>query len=274
MKLVKYSQDLFLIASPLVGCFLLNLSPTLAATFSFSETSAFTKKFSNIPQDIITDVDVSTITIAINSSVSAEAIASAVFYVDPVSSQNYSLSETSGVGDNYFGLSQSYSKIAGLNFLIKSQETFSFDFGAFLNLQTVVDNNQTEEAIASGNISFFLFDSTNQDNWSILDYWQVSGNLSSSENVNSIAFNKSSDAFSYSVLPTIFGEANKSVSAQVGGTYSRLFGTPINLSLIEFKNTQAIVVTPVPVPSDLLGVTSVGLFFVYKVAKRKRLLSL
>jgi hypothetical protein len=211
MKSVKYSQDIFLLASPLFASFLFNLSPSLAATFSFSEAGVFTDNFSNLPQSILTYTNTSTLAIATNSSVTAEAIASAVFYSNLGISQDYSLSNTSGLGSNYFGLAQSYSELGGFNFSIQPKESFSFDFSAFLNLQTTVDSNQTEQAIASGNISFILFDSTNQDSWSVLDYFQIFGDLSSSEHTSQITFNKSSDAFIYSesTLSNLSGD-NKS----------------------------------------------------------------
>ena len=270
IKSLKHLQKIFLIVSPLVASLSLNLSPTLAATFSFSEAGAFTTNFSHEPQSTFTSADTSTLVISDNGSVIAIAFATAIFTLNPASSENYSLSSASGFGGNYIGLSESISTIAGFNFFVNDQETFAFDFGAFLNLETYVDK-PPEQAIASSNISFLLFDSTNQNQWSVLDYFQLSGSLASSGNTDYLAI-ESSDAFKYSPDPALsmpFADKHKLASAQVMGKYSRSFGTAKYLSLVEFKNTQARVA--VPVPSSLLGGVCFGLFFVYKVVTRKKI---
>lgn len=270
IKSPKYLQELFLIASSLAASLSLNLSPSSAATLAFSEAGAFTNNYTHEPQSTFTSADTSTLVISDNGSVIASAFATAIFTLNPASSENYSLSSASGFGGNYIGLSESISTIAGFNFFVNDQETFAFDFGAFLNLETYIDN-PPEQAIASSNISFLLFDSTNQNQWSVLDYFQLSGNLASSGNTDYLAI-ESSDAFKYSpdpALSMLFADNHKLASAQVMGNYSRSFGTARYLSLIEFKNTQARVA--VPVPSSLFGGVCFGLFFVYKVIKRKKI---
>ncbi len=264
-------QNLFLVTSPLLASLSINLLPALADTFAFAEVGVFAKNFSHEPQSILTFAKTSTFVSEIDGVVTASAIALATFEINPALAQNYSLSTASGNGSYYFGLAQSFSAISGFDFSIQAKQTFSFDFGAFLNLQTSIDT-APEQAIASGDISFVLFDSTNQDDWTVLYLFQLRGNLSSLDNSADYLTVESSASFSYNPQPvlatTIFADNTKLASAEVNGKYSQYFTTQRNLSLIEFKNTQATV--SVPVPSSLLGAVSFGLFFIYKVAKRKR----
>lgn len=52
-------------------------------------------------------------------------------------------------------------EVIGYNFLIGDGETFSFDFQGFLDLETSIDELQTESASAAGTLSLELYDSTN-----------------------------------------------------------------------------------------------------------------
>jgi hypothetical protein len=268
LKSSKYLQELFLIGSSLVASLSLNLSPSLAATLAFSEAGAFTNNFNHQPQNTFSFANTSTLAISGGGSVIASAFSTAIFTANPASSVNHSLTATSGIGGNYLGFSQSFSEVGGFNFLINDQETFTFDFGAFLNLQTYIDN-VPEKAIASSNISFLLFDSTDQNQWNILDYFQLSGGLASSPNTDYLAI-ENSQAFSYSdpALSMLLADSHKLASIQVGGSYSRSFSGARYLSLVEFKNTQAKVA--VPVPASLFGGVCFGLFYIYKVIKRKK----
>lgn len=272
IKLVNRLQHLILISAPLVVGLTLSVSSTLAATLASSKAQVAIENFSYNPQSVLTSTDTDTLAIANSGTVTAEAIADAIFLQDPASASNYSLSTVSGSGSDYFGLAQSFVEIGGFNISVNDQGTFSFDFSALLDLKTSIDNPQSERASASGSISFLLFDSTNENNWSLLDSFVIFSNLSTPENNDNLAFGpQNSSAFTLnpsSSLSSSFGGNNELASASISGKYSRYFATSTRLSLVGFNATQSAI--PVPVPSNLLGVVSAGLFLLYKVSRKKR----
>jgi hypothetical protein len=263
------TKSAVLFISTLVTSLGIAASPSLAATLARSR-SIFTIDYYSqsptnvptLPEDSVKAIaapGMSVITNGIltsvkgNASVSgtnviAQADAFASFFKDPLSSSNLTSNKASGSGNTYFGLAQSEAKVAG-DFSIKAGETFSFDFTAFLDMDTYVGDPFGEKATASGDISLVLLDITNQ---SVLDSFSVFSNI-----VTSAYAKPSEDVFGYDKSQNInlgliykktsFGSINEeSVKALFEGSYQRSFQSDTRLRLIETKTNQVTVEAPEP----------------------------
>lgn len=263
---INFAQGCLLLISPIAP--LLVSTPSLAATIGSSEATVNINNFSHNPDDVLTLSDTFTDTFATNGQVNTDVDAVANFFTKAPSANNSSFSRVDGNGSEYFGSAESIAGVIGYDFSLKPGETFSFDFDAALNLATSIDNPQLEAANAQGTITFKLYDTTNQDNWLDLDYFTLSGNLTSSGNNDYLNYDNS-DSISLNqsgIIDNHFGGERESANASVQGSFSRTFDNSINLTLVEVKNNQASV--SVPEPSSflglLLGVISMG----YKITSK------
>ena len=281
VQISKFAKGLLLLIVPIAP--LANAifnSPSLAATLGNSEATVKINDFSHDPSDVLILAQTYSNAVASNGSVVAEADNALTVGNDPFFAKNTSFSRTNGDGSEYSGLAQSTAAIIGYNFLIDKGETFSFNFKAALNLETSIDNPQFESANATGNISFKLYETSNLDNWMLLDSFTLSGNLATMsnndylnyENSNSFTLNPSKTA-----LETSFGEQQETAQASTQGIFSRTFDVLSNLTLVEAKTNQAEVnanrgSVSVPEPSNILGlllcVTTMGYRITRKAFRR------
>ncbi|HEY9651317.1 MAG TPA: hypothetical protein V6C95_11690 [Coleofasciculaceae cyanobacterium] len=264
---MKFNQELikglFLFATPLVTSSVFATSPGFAATFAVSESKVNIGNFSHNPLGIstLTDTDTTAISLEDDGQVQADANAKAIFTTEPPTrAYNTSLSTAKGTGNSYLGGATSLAAVIGYDFIVGSGEAFSFDFNAFLKLETSIDNPKTERANTDGQISFELYDSSdpNQANWFLLDLFTLSGGLATkkggdylySGNNNYITYNPNETYFN-----TTFGGTQESAEASATGRYSRTFDSLIKLTLVEAKTNRVSVKASVQTPesSSLLG---------------------
>lgn len=256
---------------PAVPLFLtLGAAPTIAATFASSEATVTIDNFSHNPfdSDVITDT-FAEVFAANGSSVNTDTDAVASFVTAPASSFNSSFSSSDGTGNEYTGTADSFAGVLG-NFSVDNGETFSFDFDANLSLATSIDNPQTEFANASGTVSFALYDTSNVDNWVLLDSFEISSNITTTGNdfLNFDDSNSSQFTFNNVSLTPDFGGNREGATASTDGIFSRTFDRAANLTLVEVKENRSSVA--VPEPSIILG-TIVGIFAVGYRAWNKRI---
>jgi hypothetical protein len=256
------SKRILLIFSSLIASTALATSPSQAATFALSEGVLDFTKFSQSPLTVGTDVDTDTLAIANNNMVGTLADAEANFIVVPPKASSLSLSQAFGSGNRaYLGLAESEAKLIG-NFVVDAGTPFSFDFTTSLKLEVSVDNPLlSEKASASGDISFVLLDTANQ---SVLDFFNVVGDLSTVDNKDFIAFQKSENvSLNNPVTQSNFGGNQEFAQVNLQGSLQRTFANKTNLTLIEVKRNKARV--EVPEPSSglallvLCGVTGITL---------------
>ncbi|NJO40925.1 MAG: PEP-CTERM sorting domain-containing protein [Cyanobacteria bacterium CRU_2_1] len=261
MKLASnIAQKILWATVPLVTVSTIAALPSQAATFSRSSANAFVGNFSHDPYDTGTFTNTFTQTFATSGEVTAQADAEAFFTTESVSSSatgfNFSTSESFGTGTNFFGAANSFSSIIG-QFQIAKGETFSFDFLSTLELETSVDDPQTETAFAASDIQFELFDSVSGIT---LDSFGLFGNLTSPGTWNSLGI-ESSDSISLADVSKILlsNETESVAFAGILGTYSRTFDSSVDLTLREFKANKASV-EAVPEPSEIMGtIVALGL---------------
>lgn len=247
--------------APAVPLVLVGSAPTIAATLASSEAIVTIDNFSHNPFDseVITDTFTSVFATDGNVNTNTDAVGS--FVTAPASAFNSSFSSSDGTGNEYTGTAESFAGVLG-NFSINSGETFSFNFNANLNLATSIDNPQTEFANASGTVSFAVYDTSNLDNWLLLDSFNISGNIATTGNDFLNFDDRSGDRFNFydvSLNPTLGGDRESAI-ASTEGIFSHTFDRSTNLTLVEIKENRSSVAVPEPsiVVGTILGILAVG----------------
>ncbi|MEO1372807.1 MAG: hypothetical protein AAFW70_00470 [Cyanobacteria bacterium J06635_10] len=265
-KNLKLIKNLFLVAAPILASSVVGVSPSKAATFALSNSEVEFTNFSQIPLEVDTAANFNTDTVGKGGIVTAiaDAEAEAVFLEVPPFARNENLSLAFGENRDYLGLAESQSEIRG-EFDIKAGTNFSFDFSADLNLLTSIDNPPAENARASGDISFLLFDIENNN---VLDFFSLTGNLVTSGDNDFIALQKSDNVnLNQAGANRDFVGNQESLVALIEGKYQRNFADETNLALIEVKRNRVRVTAPEPSINLALLVSS-GVIGV--VLKRRR----
>ncbi len=265
---LQLTKQFLLVITPLLASSMLVTLPSRAATFASSEGKFQFTGFSQTPLRVVTSSDTSTSTIGESGSVIALAQAEAFFTQKfPAQAFNYSWSVARGENNAYLGEAESEASLLGV-FNVKANSNFSFNFAGNLDLSTSIDNPSYENARASGEISFALFDTANDD---ILEFFSLSGNLITKGDGDFITYEKSDNVTLKNNLapaPSL-GERQEFATASVQGFVKRTFASQTNLALIEVKKNKVMVKTPEPSTSlaFLLSCGVVGLVFKRKPQK-------
>ena len=236
--------------------------PTQAATFALSE-GIVAIEIEQTPSEIEVDTDTKTTAFSgSDSSIAiAEANADANFSSEPSSdiscafgslitptdcdssasqAGNLSSSLAQGAGDNYFGLAQSEAQVIG-NFFLDANKAFSFDFLTSLYLETASDNLNSERARAWGEVSFELYDSSNE---ALIDSFSISGQLNTLGGNDFLTISPKSEFITFeNTVETDFEGNEEFARAVVEGTYSRAFDSAMQIMLLETKNNKVKVQT-------------------------------
>lgn len=257
---LRFIKDSLLVATLGIASSIVASSPSQAATFALSAGALQFTNFSQSPVGTRTVTNTNAIAIAQEGMVRAQANALATFIVAPPKASNFSISTAFGQGRDYLGLAESTAAVIG-SFVVNANTTFAFDFSAALNLNTSIDNPPAENATASGDISFALVDTANN---SILDFFSLVGNLTTTGDNDFIAFQESENVTLNNLVSTPnFGGNQESVTASVQGSLQRSFANQTNLTLVEVKRNQVRVTAPEPSTSLALlfccGVIGVAL---------------
>jgi len=250
----QLTQPFIYCLTSLVSGWAIAVSPVHAATLASSEAQVKITNYSHQPLDILPFTLTNTFTNATQGQVTANADAHAEF-IQPENSLpnsfNSSWSRTSGQGKDYLGVAESTAGIILYNFEVGANEDFSFDFNTLLNLKTAIDDPTFEQASATGNILYQLYE---HENGNILDFFTVSGHL------NTLGFGEGIDIqnsqnFQWGFkepLDTKFGGQSEVVNASLVGHYSQHFDNLTYLTLVEVKSNQASVKAPEPSPAFAL----------------------
>jgi hypothetical protein len=242
-KYLGFSKQIFLIATSLLASSVLAISPSRAATFASSDGKFALINFSQSPSSVSTDTTADTLAIEKGGMVKALAEPQAFFLQPPLVGFNSSLSQAFGENKDYLGEAISEATLIGL-FDVAENTSFSFDFAGILNLSTSIDEPSIENARASGEISFALFDISKNR---ILDFFSLAGNLITEGDNDFIAYQKSDNVTLNSpVIESNFGGKQEFATAIVGGSFKSTFEKQTNLALVEVKRNRVRVSTPEP----------------------------
>ncbi len=263
-KNIGFAKRFFLLATPLIATSTLATSPSQAATLALSKGEFYFSNFSFDPEVTATVTNANTLAIANGGKVLAENNTETNFFTDPPEASDSSLSKAFGESKNYLGLAKTEAKVLG-NFFVDAGESFSVDFTAAFDLETSIDETPKENATASADISFLLFDTSDIADQNLLDdffsnllsdttpnikkspldFFSLSGNLNSVGDNDFITSKKSQ-------YVTLFNQDSKSsfggkaefATAFVSGSLQRSFVNSTNLTLIQLKRNQARVSVP------------------------------
>lgn len=273
MRTLGFTRRFFLLVTPLIATSSLVTSPSQAATLASSQGEFYLKNFSLDPEVTATVNNANT---SLNGEVSATNNANIDFLLEPPNVINKSLSQAFGENKNYLGLANAEGKVLG-NFFVDAGESFSVDFTAFLDLETSIDE-PAENAKASADISFLLFDTTDITDPNLLDdffarilsnatsnikktpldFFSLTANVNSFNDEDFITSQKSEN-FTLSNQDTQFnfGGNAEFATALFTGSLKRSFATPTNLTFIQVRRSQVKVSVPEPSTSPALLFLSV-----------------
>lgn len=241
----KLAQRLFLCLTPFVTGSVFAALPGFAATLATSEATLNFSNFSHNPLTVETEINPIFPQITNDGRVITESRAEANFSVDSTrpsatTAISSSMSMVQGNGNGYSGTAQSYARLAGFNFQVAANETFSFDFTGSLKLNTSVDS-EDEAANAFGSVVFQLFDT---NNLSIpVAFFTISSGLDSLNNSDFLLQPFTSS--NITLLPnqtsntTSFGQNQESATATFAGRVSMFFTDTTNLILRQFSSNSA-----------------------------------
>ncbi|MEA5570161.1 hypothetical protein [Calothrix sp. UHCC 0171] len=266
LNLPKTRQWLLIIPPFLATSVLTTSVPSNAATLAFSQVDV---QFTNFSQstatiELVNQADISGET---NGGLfGGQNNATNNFTASPPEVNSSAFSLAFGESRDYIGSAQTQAGILA-NFDVGAGELFSFDFSTTVNLQTAVDNPGIEKANARGDISFFLFDTTNISPVEIQDFFaHVISNISS-ENIkfkynpldtfrlggslNTIGFqdfinyqSSQSIVFKNENKETDFGGNQENASILIRGSLQRNFANTSNVTLIAIRRSKSQVKVP------------------------------
>ena len=262
-----FTQKFFLVAAPVLATSILGVSPSKAATFASSFSEFEFNNFSQAPSTVETFSDTNALPQVFGEDgiAEAKAEADAIFVqVPPIFGGNVNFSKASGDGQAYSAFANSESRVVG-NFEIEADTIFSFDFLTDFNLATSIDNFPSENARASGDISFFLLDIEND---TILDSFNLAGNLATQGDNDFIDLQASDNvSLNEPFIDSNFGGLEESLEVFVSGSFERTFANQTNLALIEVKQNTVLAKAPEPSTGVALLLSSSVIGF---MVKRKR----
>jgi hypothetical protein len=284
----RFAKRFLLLVSPLLTTSVLLTSPSQAATFSSSQGTLdifnLSENFSTTESQNLGNVSA----VANGGVVNAQNIKAVANVIpDPLEVFTSATSVTSGDSKDYFGTADATAKVIG-NFNVDAGKLFSFNFASGLDLETQIDNPPTENASASGKLSFLLLDTSNvpQSNLrnflsnllsntsnsiptNALDYFSLSGNLNTLGNGDFITSQKSQDiTFTNENKDFSFGGTQEFATDFIEGSLQRSFDRKANLTLVALRFTQSRVVAPEPSLNLALLLFLASLFIVAKKSRK------
>lgn len=295
----KFGKKVILQVSPVIATSLLASSPTLAATFagSFGELT-----FTNFNQEkaafeAINDANALAETNADDSIADFRNFSETNAEPSPLEIFNIAESLAFGEGSSYKASAETMPRYFA-NFDVKRNETLSFDFTTIIDLEASIDKPGVESANASGDIAFYVLDTTGISTESrfdflnstqldsnqisqnrILEYFTLAakidalGKIDFFNNAQSKNIVLSSD-FSYSDVEQVgdLGRSRAISTSVFEGSVERFFDQDRNVTLLAFKNTKSNVKVPEPRTSLwsvlLAGLISLGMKIINQAKKK------
>lgn len=266
-------KPLILLASSWVAT-TIAIAPSQAATSASSKAEVKLINFSQELENIEAITKVKAIAISESGSLTSEIETEVEGDADANRTSNFSSHLAEGADGDYFGFSRSVTKVLG-NFVVE-KEPFTFDFSAFLELDTSIDNPSLEDAISRGRTSILLYNSRKNR---LLDSFAISGGLFAKDQGDFLKI-KASKNFVIDFLETQrdFQGNQETATAKATGQFSRFFRKETHLRLVQVQrnrvNIQGENSVKVPESSNLLALllfSATGLGMVMRSRRPQRL---
>jgi hypothetical protein len=241
-----------------------------AATLAYSTAEVSLQKFSHLP----TNPQANAAQEVVGTGAAVATVDQDAFFCtdsacgEPGTAGNFSVSRAAGTGNSaYYGFARSAAGVAGYDFSVGADETFSFNFDALLQVGTHTDQ-PGETATANSNISFQIFAGGDPNNLVLLDQLTLSGRARNNQTTAQLGIFPSSSNFSLlaGAIDSQVGAAPASIL--LSGLFSRRFDQATHISLVETKQTEAAVAVPEPTLLPALGVLL--LVFGYRARRRSQ----
>ncbi|MFB2771774.1 hypothetical protein ACE1AT_21135 [Pelatocladus sp. BLCC-F211] len=284
------AKQFVLMVTPIVASSVVASSPSQAASLAFAQEELnftnFSQSFGIIDRQNQANTNASTFSddatvLTINQQVQTDFT-----FTPPQAYTQVGLSLANGQGTSYFGTADTFGGIVG-NFDIDAGNLFSFDFTAYLNLGTSIDDSSQENAKAIGDISFLLFDTSYIEptnisdfvanvlsgkqsiNTNPLDYFSLTANINTAGDNDFLTYQNSQNVSLLNELDASnFGGNQETAGALISGSYQRSFDNKTNLTLVAVRKSQVKVAAPEP--STYVGsILFFGLGAIALKAKRK-----
>jgi hypothetical protein len=195
--------------------------------------------FSHAPASIQTDTKTKALGVKLfeNSTTFTAAEGNAIFLGGPTIpiadtvGQLTALNITRGNGLGYTADALTSNVIRGLDFYLKPKETFKFDFGGFLNLETQ-STTRREKAIAQGQMSIVVYATDACGTTTAIDRLLIGGKQTGNGTDWKV---KSSKGFTLNTQTTPLSLSANELS--FNGSYSRTFKTATTLTFVATQDT-------------------------------------
>lgn len=236
------------------------LSPSQADTFASSQGDLNLTNFSEHFSTIEKENHAENLPVAKGGAVEGHNIHVLINVTDePPSVSTSALSQVFGDSKDNSGIAKTQATIV-INFDVAAGKVFSFEFSATLDIQTRIRELKVENAHASGDVSFRLFDTSDipkqnlknflssllsQDtNTSIkkspLDFFSFAENLNSFGNNDSDSYQKSQNVTVFNGdKKFVVGGTQEFAKHSVKGSFKRSFAKATNLTLIALRRSEA-----------------------------------
>ncbi|MEH2181856.1 calcium-binding protein [Nostoc sp.] len=221
--------------------------PDPSPNFATAQGDSTFSNYSEDPSSILT----ATQTDALVQGGVAAAIADAQASFDPTFSSLFTQAAVVGLDGQFEGTSNSEAKVLA-SFAVGSNEDFSFDFSANLELTAKeIENPDVEYNKGQSTTTFLVLDTTNPNKAEILDYFGIQGKLITSKQIGNLTFGRSRNVTidSRDKDSDIDGDNGTDfLNGNAVGTYERNFNSDTNLTIVKI-NTSSV---------ELAGDTLIG----------------
>jgi hypothetical protein len=182
--------------------------------------------FKNFNQSLIATqsaTDTNSIVSSENNSIIAASNADAFLGLDPITGKDFGIgsitNEVTGEG-SITGVAGGFASVAG-TFFVHAGETFSFEFSGYLQMNTSLQNAETQTANTAGRIAFGVYDVTRKP--TRLDFLEVTSGLDTPGDRDFLNFQTSGNNISLNPQQTRFerqtGNLEESTFVSIVGKY-------------------------------------------------------
>ena len=293
-------QRLSSVLAPVITASVLTASPSQAATLSFS-TSSISEAELTIGEllnfsiaESLNEGEIDAISKNVGSFVDIiNRFTNEITNIPPAPAtiKTSAISDAVGKGNDYLGLGNTNAKIIG-HIDVAKNELFSFNFKAFLDLETQIEDPLKESAQAMGELGFWLFDTTALNEKDLdsfannlladsrtnlaegaLEYFTLSSDIKTLGSGDSLKSNSSENiSFTFQDQVVDFEEKDdlkEFSTASFEGSLQRKFDKDAKLTLFVTRKTQVRVAVPEP-STNLAFLISCGLAAIATNYKRRR----
>lgn len=216
--------------------------PAWAMSFANAETTLTIESFSSFPLAVETFTWFDTEAISGSGRVESSADADADFVIDQLLGTSIAMtsvvSSVEGQNGSYSGFGQGVAQAFGGTFSVDTDETFSFNFNATLEANASVDAPEVEQATATSEVFWGLYNNEGFDPSNFVDtipiaFLSISNTLDTlGQNIEPIVEFSSGVTFKTNTVFLSPIALDPQASAIAKGSFSQTFSSPTTFTLV------------------------------------------